>query len=211
MSRQLGDGRSSTVASIADGGDDRSATPLVPNSRRGGTGTGSVAWSATPGISNADRRSATPLVPNSRAGGAGSGATPVLGHMGPPQALRRPTPLFRDATPFSEAGDSPAGDEDEDENEDQLWRKRARSASWAPWRGESAEPGAAGTPGRDRDDDDDEMLGEARGMLAMSQSLQDNTVGRAGSVALGGQVGDMDEGDEEGEESGVGDEVGGAD
>ncbi len=211
MSRDIGIAaydRSSTIASAV--GDSRSETPLVPNSRRGGTG--SVAWSATPGIGVGDTmRGATPIVANSRSGGRGAvSSTPgpsTPGFMGPPSAVRRATPLFREATPFSEAGDEP-GLEDDEDDEETSWRRRARSSSWAPWRGESVDPER-----QDHQDDDDEdavNMAEARGMLAMSQSLQTNTDQRAGSVFRGSGE-DMDEAEDEGEEGADVDDVGGGD
>jgi hypothetical protein len=155
-------------------------------------------------------RGATPIVANSRSGGrvaAIDSSTPAPGAMGPPSAVRRATPLFRDATPFSEAGDVVQLDNDEDD-EDTRWRRRARFSSWAPWRGESAEPERQVK--REEDEEDAVTMTEARGMLAMSQSLQTNTGQRAGSVFTGGG-GDMDEAEDEGGEGADVDDVGGGD
>lgn len=203
----------------------RSETPLVPNSRRGGTG------SVRPGgvtPFGGDTRS----VPNARSGGG---------------RLASSTPLFRDMTPMSAFGDAPPSrgpalfDEDSSDEEETAWRKRVRQGSYAPWRGASTAAGEAETSAAplsrhritesddsdDLDDDDDadqasddsdaEVV-QARRLMALSQRLQGNTEGRAGAAGAGavgvdaGELGRGDEDDAYGEgDGGFGDDVGGAD
>lgn len=204
----------------------RGETPLVPNSRRGGTG--STRPTPTPFMN--DRQ--TPI-PNSRTGGR----------------IQSTTPLFRDMTPMSAFGDAapsrgPAlfndGEGSSDEEETQ-WRREVRQGSYAPWRGASvaAEGGdeAAPSSGRRRvtdsddsddiddedegddgeDDDDDAEVAQARRLMALSQRLQGNTEGRTGASGGGtavdaGELGGGDEDDAYGEgDDGFGQDVGGAD
>lgn len=145
---------------------------------------------------------------------------------------------FGDAVPPSRSGAlfDDGGSSDEEEME---WRKRARQGSYAPWRGASVmggEDGAAPSSGRrriaDSDDDsddiddldeggdgdsDDEEVGKARRLLALSQRLQGNTEGRAGALGSAtavdaGELGGGDEDDAFGEgHDGFGEDVGGAD
>jgi hypothetical protein len=198
--------------------DNRSQTPLIPNSRRGGTSV-TDRPTATPGLGGhgGSRWSATPAAsfgrgtpgPSSR----NASALPSRLQSQTPGAGRASTPLFREATPF--------GDDDDEEEEDDEWKEKAQNASWAPSRGGSEAPegfgfksGLAEDLGNAGDDDGDadEDIQEARGMLAMSQRIQQGTSSRrSGNYSAAGEVdgGDGDVGDAA--DDGVGDDGGGAD
>lgn len=206
----------------------RSETPLVPipNSRRGGT-TVTPAPGSSVGLGGSSRdgarRSITPIA-NSRSGAAGSASrsrsrstlasmTPFerLGSVGlGGRTLRSRTPLFREATPMSEAGDRDEFDDEDGEGEDQEtpdWRSRA----WSPWRKESEPPEGYDQGFYDDEQEEEEDVEETRGILAMSQSLRDYTEKRSGSVAVGGGA-DKDDGEAAGYEGNGGDDdMGGAD
>jgi hypothetical protein len=163
-----------------------SATPGVPGSSTG-------RWSATPGASYGR---GTPSGSNRNASAVPSrmqSQTPAIG--------RGSTPLFREATPFSSYGD------DDDEEEDEEWKQKAQSASWAPTRRGSEAPEGFGFrsgltddvgDGEGEVDDDDEDIKEARGMLAMSQRIQEGTSSRRSAFSSRGEVdgGDGDIGDD---------------
>lgn len=137
--------------------------------------------------------------------------------VGPPISGRQlsVTPLFGREALFD--GDDEDFEEEEDPEDDDDWRDRARASSHAPFRGESEAPVSHHEPDDADDDDDDDDVREARGVLAMSQSLQSGAAAggmRPGTTFGGGR--DAEEGDlegEEGEGGGVGgeDDVGGAD
>jgi hypothetical protein len=222
MTRQTG--RESTID--IDNEPSRGETPLVPNSRRGGTSVLDRP-TATPGPGGYGRWSATPAGSYGRGTpGPSSRNAAATGSMGPPAMPSRlrsetpmardgrsETPLFRDATPFGD-------DDDEAEDEDEEWKEKARASSWAPLRGGSEAPEGFGfrsgldddLPGglMRMDEDVEEDVEEARGMMAMSQRIQDGSSARRGGLyASGGQGddGDGNLGDEADE--GVGDDVGG--
>lgn len=198
--------------------DNRGQTPLIPNSRTGGTSV-TDRPTATPGLGGhgGSRWSATPAAsfgrgtpgPSSRT----ASALPSRLQSQTPGAGRASTPLFREATPF--------GDDDDEEEEDDEWKEKAQNASWAPSRGGSEAPegfgfrsGLAEDLGNAGDDDGDadEDIQEARGMLAMSQRIQQGTSSRrSGNYSAAGEVdgGDGDVGDAA--DDGVGDDGGGAD
>jgi len=204
-------GRQSTLDITQE---DRSETPLVPNSRRGGTSVLDRP-TATPGPSGPgiSRMSATPAASFGRGTPAGSNrnASAVPSRF-TPSFGRGATPLFREATPFSSYGD-----DDQEEDDDDEWREKAQNASWAPTRGGSEMPEGFGfrsglvdqiEPGGENDDDtQDEDVNEARGMLAMSQRIQEGTTStRSGAFSIRGEVdgGDGDIGDD-GDAGGGGD------
>jgi len=211
-------GRQSTLDITQE---DRSQTPLVPNSRRGGTSVLDRP-TATPGPSGfgTSRMSATPAASFGRGTPAGSNrnasAVPSRFTSQTPSFGRGATPLFREATPFSSYGD-----DDQEEEDDDDWREKAQTASWAPTRGGSEMPEGFGfrsgladqiDPGGENDDEDqDEDVNEARGMLAMSQRIQEGTTSRrSGAFSSRGEVdgGDGDIGDEG--DAGAGGDVDGA-
>ncbi|KAJ9126424.1 hypothetical protein QFC24_002165 [Naganishia onofrii] len=163
------------------------ATPLIPNSRSGGTSTPSVFQSAaTPAPSmrsgGAMGGGQTPI-PNSRSGGRTGSAAPLPFRMSATPASARNgaagTPLFRDMTPMSEFGGGGDGEslrnggralfDDEEgssEEEDKQWRRRTRGSSYAPWRGTSViggqETSRPTAPARDApvsDSDESDSLG----------------------------------------------------
>lgn len=125
---------------------------------------------------------------------------------------RESTPLFREATPY--------GGDDDDEEEDDAWREKAQNAIWAPLRGGSEAPEGFGfrsgagddvDAGADDNADEDEDVEEARGMMAMSQRIQQGSSSRRnGNFSASGDV-DGGDGDTGVADEGVGDDGGGAD
>ena len=119
--------------------------------------------------------------------------------------------MFREATPYGD-------DDDDDEDEDDAWKEKAQNASWAPLRGGSEAPegfgfrsglGDEAGEGADENLDDDEDVEEARGMLALSQRIQEGTNSRRnGNFSAAGDV-DGGDGDVGGAaDEGVGDDGG---
>ncbi|KAJ9090664.1 hypothetical protein QFC19_009526 [Naganishia cerealis] len=181
MSRATESRARGSMSTIGQGLGREEMTPIIPNSRSGGTGSLSVFQSATPALPSmrAGGIAHQTPTPNSRSGGGtrGVGSTPFRMSATPARSARNGaagTPLFRDMTPMSEFGGGEAestrnGDtalfgeeEGSSEEEDKEWRRRARGSSYAPWRGSSViggqetsrPPPTRGAPASDSDDSD---------------------------------------------------------